>query len=119
MWRMIAADTETLGRRARRWSRACGSHAVARPGRSAIGGGSLPGEELDTIVCAVIPPDGDATGFAAALRAAEPPIVAHIADDRVLLDPRTVDPRDDRHVEVTLARLCGELPDAEDAAAGR
>ncbi len=107
VWRMIALDVDTLGRRARRWSRACGEHAVAEAGRSTVGGGSLPGEELDTVVCAVTPPDGHATAFTAQLREASPPIVARIEDGRVLLDPRTVDPAEDRHVELTLARLCG------------
>ncbi|MDA0270927.1 MAG: L-seryl-tRNA(Sec) selenium transferase [Chloroflexi bacterium] len=107
VWRMIALDEDTLGRRARRWSRACGEFGIARAGRSTIGGGSLPGEELDTVVCAVTPPDGHATAFAAALRAASPAIVARIEDGAVLLDPRTVEPSEDTHVEITLARLCG------------
>ncbi|MFA7248600.1 MAG: L-seryl-tRNA(Sec) selenium transferase [Dehalococcoidia bacterium] len=119
VWRMIAADPDLLGRRARRWSRACGAHAVAAAGQSTVGGGSLPGEELPTTVCAVDPPDGDATAFSAALRAALPPIVARISDGRVLLDPRTVDPSEDRHVEITLATLCGVTPPSGEAAAGR
>ncbi|MEX2228415.1 MAG: L-seryl-tRNA(Sec) selenium transferase [Dehalococcoidia bacterium] len=107
VWRMIAEPIDRLARRARRWSRACGPHAVATEGRSAVGGGSLPGEELPTIVCAVTPPGGNASAFADALRTADPPIVARIADDRVLLDPRTVDRSEDRHVEATLRALLG------------
>ena len=110
VWRMLAADPDILGRRARSWSRACGAHAVAVPGQSTVGGGSLPSEELPTTVCAVDPPRGNATAFAAALRAASPPIVARISEDRVLLDPRTVDPSEDGHVEATLAALCGTAP---------
>ena len=99
----------------RRWSRACGPHGVAVDAQSTIGGGSLPGEVLPTTACAVTPPhspgiEGHATAFAAALRAAIPPIVARIVDDRVLLDPRTVDPSEDWHVEATLAALCGTAP---------
>ena len=111
VWRMIAADPDILGRRARSWSRACGPYAIATAGLSAVGGGSLPGEELETMVCAVDAPRGP-DAFAAALRAASPPIIARIADDRGLLDPRTVDPSEDRYVEVTLGALLGVTPPA-------
>lgn len=107
VWRMIAETAEAIGRRARRWSRACGAFGLAADARSTVGGGSLPGEELDSVVCSVDPPGGDADAFAASLRAANPPIVARIQDGRVLLDPRTVDPREDLHVEATLRDLCG------------
>ena len=118
IWRMIAADSGTLRRRARRWARACGGHARAIPGHSTVGGGSLPGEELPTTVCAVDAPPGSGAGgnadaFAAALRAAAPPIIARIAEDRVLLDPRTVDPSEDQHVAATLAALCRAAPTGE------
>jgi L-seryl-tRNA(Ser) seleniumtransferase len=106
VWRMIATDTESIGRRARRWSRAGGEFSVADDSTSTIGGGTLPGEELPTVVCAVTPPDGDATGFAARMREAAPPIIARIEDGRVLLDPRTVDVNEDWHVEATLEQLC-------------
>ncbi|MSQ42406.1 MAG: L-seryl-tRNA(Sec) selenium transferase [Dehalococcoidia bacterium] len=135
VWRMIATRADALGRRARRWSRACAPRATVEAARSTIGGGSLPGETLETVVCAVDPPagrsgelsggpssgpsSGDAAAFAAALRAATPPIVARIAAGRVLLDPRTVDPRDDRHVARTLARLCAAAAEEQEPAAGR
>ncbi|MEI7926558.1 MAG: L-seryl-tRNA(Sec) selenium transferase [Chloroflexota bacterium] len=125
VWRMIAADPETLARRARRWSRACGPYGVAVDAQSTIGGGSLPGEELPTTVCAMTPPHspaigGSADALAAALRAATPPIVARIVEDRVLLDPRTVDPSEDWHVEATLGAICGTAPlEPEGAGAGR
>ncbi len=118
VWRMIAADPEILGRRAGAWSRACGPYAVATTGMSTIGGGSLPGEELETTVCAVEPPQG-ATAFAAALRAATPPIIARISEERVLLDPRTVAPSEDRHVEVTLAALLNIAPPPTEGTGGR
>ncbi len=112
VWRMIAEPADALGRRARRWSRACGPQGITIESRSTVGGGSLPGEDLPTIVCAVDPPDGDATAFAAALRRADPPIVARIHEGRVLLDPRTVDPREDFHIEQVL-RDCLGLPPAQ------
>jgi L-seryl-tRNA(Ser) seleniumtransferase len=106
VWRMIAAPLDRLRRRARRWARACGGHAEVVVGRSMIGGGSLPGEGLASALCSIAAPDGDATGLAAALRAAEPPVIARIEHDRVLLDPRTVEPAEDRLVEAALRQAC-------------
>lgn len=107
VWRMIAAPIDQLSRRARRWSRACGPYGAAISGQSTVGGGSLPGQELTTMVCAVAPPDGDADALTARLRAETPPVIARISDGRVLLDPRTVDAREDRQVELTLAKVLG------------
>ena len=118
VWRMIAAQLDRLRRRARRWARACGGHAEVVDGHSMIGGGSLPGEGLPSALCSIAPPDGDATGLAAALRAAEPPLIARIEHDRVLLDPRTVEPAEDRLVEATLREACAGEP-ATGESAGR
>ena len=71
-----------------------------------VGGGSLPGEGVETALCSIAAPPGGAGAFTAALRAADPPIVARIEHDRVLLDPRTVEPSDDRRVEEALRAAC-------------
>jgi L-seryl-tRNA(Ser) seleniumtransferase len=59
-------------------------------GVSEVGGGSLPGAELPTrlvrIECGT-PPDE----IARRLRVGSPPVFARIVDDRVCLDPRTLD----------------------------
>ncbi len=60
------------------------------------GAGSLPGI---TIASAGVAVDGDRT---AALRRAEPPIVARVAEGRTICDLRTIEPRDDAHVAATL-----------------
>jgi L-seryl-tRNA(Ser) seleniumtransferase len=67
-----------------------------REGRSAVGGGSLPEVTLPTYVLALPPRDADA--LAARLRRADPPVVARIEEDRVVLDPRTVMPHEDEAV---------------------
>jgi L-seryl-tRNA(Ser) seleniumtransferase len=72
-----------------------------------VGGGSLPGEGVETWCAAIKPPRG-ADQLAAALRAGAPPIVGRIHDDALLLDPRTVDPKDDANVETALARAAGK-----------
>jgi L-seryl-tRNA(Ser) seleniumtransferase len=61
-------------------------------GESTVGGGSLPGETLPTRLVALRVSAPNA--FAARLRAQDPAVVARVADDRVLLDPRTVAPEE-------------------------
>ena len=104
VWRMIALPLEDIEARARHWADASGASAAVEGCESTVGGGSLPGESLPSAACVVAPPLG-AEAFAAALRAASPPIVARIHEGRVWLDARTVDPSEDAHVGATLARL--------------
>ena len=56
-----------------------------------MGSGSLPGQDLPTVLVALDPPAG-ADELARRLRESTPAVVARIAKDRVLLDPRTVLP---------------------------
>jgi len=73
-------------------------------GTSTIGGGSAPGSALPTalIVAAV---DGvSASALDARLRSDDPPVVARIADDRVVIDLRTVFEDEDALVAAALAR---------------
>ncbi|HJM76324.1 MAG TPA: L-seryl-tRNA(Sec) selenium transferase [Dehalococcoidia bacterium] len=105
VWRMIAAPLDKLRRRAGKWARAAGEGAEVVAGRSMIGGGTLPGEGQESALCSIATDEGP-TALAAALRANDPPIVARIERDRLLLDPRTVDPTEDRAVEAALRALC-------------
>ena len=100
VWRMIAAPLADLERRAQRWARACrqaGLPARVVEGRSMVGGGSLPEESLPTRLLA-LGSDGslDVQALARRLRTGDPPLVGRIERDTLLLDPRTVDPRQDR-----------------------
>ena len=63
------------------------------------GGGTLPGVEIPSVGVAL---DGD---HRAALRDADPPVVARVEDGRTLLDLRTVDPADDAHLGRALRAL--------------
>lgn len=98
VWRMISTPVQVLEERAESWKRAAIERVQAGArvdaSRSAIGGGSLPGETLPTRVlsldCGAI--SGGPVGLMQRLRAADPPIIGRIEDDRVLLDPRTVLP---------------------------
>ncbi len=71
-------------------------------GRSPVGGGSLPGFELDTWLVVLRSADG-AEAVAARLRHASVPVLSRIRDDRVLLDPRTLLPGDESDLESALA----------------
>ena len=97
VWRMIASPLDALNRRARRWARALGPPAAVVEGHSMVGGGSLPEEGLPTRLLAIpSQPKLSAEALARRLRAHRPPVVARIERDTLLLDPRTVHPRDDR-----------------------
>ena len=100
IWQMISASEESIEQRARRWRDDAGSGTV-RSGRSAIGGGSLPGQTLPTTVLAITP-DSGADQFCAALRQHGPPVVARIEEGDVVLDPRTVMPGEDEEVVAAL-----------------
>jgi L-seryl-tRNA(Ser) seleniumtransferase len=93
VWKMIAAAPESLRARAQGWADALSQGDALFgvsliPGLSTIGGGSLPGETLPTTLLALTLPSPEK--FLARLRESNPPIIARIEDDRVLLDPRTV-----------------------------
>jgi L-seryl-tRNA(Ser) seleniumtransferase len=99
VWRAIAQPLEALEARASAWLAAlgpAGAGARVQASTSAVGGGTLPGATLDTRVLAL--PPGDAEALAARLRRADPPVVARIEEDRVVLDPRTVMPDEDEAV---------------------
>jgi len=109
VWRMIATPVAAIERRARRWARAVGDGATVVDGRSMVGGGSLPEEGLPTKLLAIPPAPGrSAEALARRLRAHEPPVVARIEHDTVLLDPRTVHPLEDRVVVEALKMALAE-----------
>jgi L-seryl-tRNA(Ser) seleniumtransferase len=92
VWRMLSLPVEEIRARAT-------AMAAQIPGArciestSVVGGGSVPGHELPTVLVA-LPGSEPAVGLRA-LRARALPIIARIEDDVVVLDPRTVDPSDD------------------------
>lgn len=104
VWRMISATEGALKDRARRWQAQLEGDTRVESSRSAIGGGSLPGETLPTWVLALasagIP--GGTEGVMQRLRHGSPPVVGRIEEDRVLLDPRTVLPEEDESLMAAL-----------------
>ncbi len=113
VWRMMAATIDELRERAENWAatiRTWGVPVETRPGDSTVGGGSLPGETLPTVLCALGSSNEgktrhrrdedehdqiDVAALAEKLREGEPPIVGRVSRGLLLLDPRTVEPHDD------------------------
>ncbi|MGD0764827.1 MAG: L-seryl-tRNA(Sec) selenium transferase [Dehalococcoidia bacterium] len=102
VWRMIAMPLPTIAARARRWARALGAATRDVDGRSLVGGGSLPEESLPTKLLAIGSPGVDVEALARRLRLGQTAVVARIEHDTLLLDPRTVDPREDRALVAAL-----------------
>ena len=92
VWRMINTSPGELENRAYHWQTALTNRALVTRGLSTIGGGSLPGQTLDTWLLGLegsgLP--GGAEGVVQRLRESSTPVVARIGEGRVLLDPRTV-----------------------------
>ena len=107
IWQMLSIPAEELERRAGGWASACGTHGQTISGHSTVGGGSLPGQELSTTLCAVSPPAGAADLLAERLRSGAQPIVGRIQGGLFLLDPRTVPPSADEQVAAALAGVLG------------
>jgi L-seryl-tRNA(Ser) seleniumtransferase len=95
---MIAAPLAEVQRRARRWARGIGGPAKVVDGRSMIGGGSLPEESLPTKLVAIAGDGGYVSDLARRLRRGDPPVIARIERDALLLDPRTVLPGQDASI---------------------
>ncbi|HMG74192.1 MAG TPA: L-seryl-tRNA(Sec) selenium transferase [Pyrinomonadaceae bacterium] len=76
------------------------------PGESAAGGGSGPTSRLPTVLISIAHKRSTPNQIEATLRRAEPPVIARIVDDRVLLDLRTVAESE----EPELARAILSLP---------
>jgi len=92
-WRMATAPVEALRRRAE-------ALGVGEPVETVAiaGAGSLPGLDIPSAGIAV---DGDVT---AELRAQDPPVIARVEEDRLVLDLRTVAPAQDAVVIAALRR---------------
>jgi L-seryl-tRNA(Ser) seleniumtransferase len=107
--RMIALGAAEIEARARAIADRLAAHAGWRTeiidGLSAIGGGSAPDVRLPTRLLAVSRDGLTPDALEARLRALEPPIIARVENDRVVLDLRTVLPGQDEIVAEALVRV--------------
>ena len=74
-----------------------GWHVAMISGSSAVGGGSAPGVQLPTVLLSIARDGQSAATTEQWLRALDPPVIARIEHDRVVLDLRTVAARSGRH----------------------
>jgi L-seryl-tRNA(Ser) seleniumtransferase len=110
VWRALLLTTADLEPRAAALAAAVGPAASLRTGTSVAGGGSLPGEGLESVLVEVDPaPDGEAAVLVR-LRAGDPPVVARAERGRVVLDLRTVPSEQDELVARALAAALATPP---------
>jgi L-seryl-tRNA(Ser) seleniumtransferase len=78
-----------------------------------LGGGSVPMQEIPTWCIALSPASGNLDGLAKSLRNGTPSVFGRIQKDRLLLDLRTVFPRQDLELVEAFRRLGADRPDGE------
>ena len=105
--RMMRLTAEEIGERAQ--SIASELPAAYRSeiidGESVIGGGAAPGASLKTRLLVISLEGISADELATRLRHSDPPLIARIDEDRVVLDLRTVFPAQDAAVKHSLAKV--------------
>lgn len=104
IWKMISATEDQIRDRAKSWLEDLGFGEII-PGKSTVGGGSLPEETQPTWLLSLDVKSPNA--FTKELRLWKTPIVARVEDDRVVLDPRTVLPEQDADLLVAIRSLMG------------
>ena len=113
--RMIATRSEDIRERVEEFVRSLALNTSGRvnfdiiEGVSVIGGGSAPEVKPRTWLISIAVDGRPASEIDSILRASTPPVIGRIADDRFLLDLRTVLPSD----QPDLATAIGELADHE------
>jgi L-seryl-tRNA(Ser) seleniumtransferase len=112
VWQMISMPLDEIERRAQAWAECLGPLGTVMGGESVVGGGSLPGSTLPTwLVVVKGSPKARgpslAQGLAQKLRASQPPVIARIEGNALLLDPRTVLPDEDQAVVEALQNAAG------------
>ncbi len=87
--KMMSLTPKQIWGRAEAWRQELGQGQVIE-GESTVGGGSLPDESFPTFLLSLTVESPEK--FLKKLRTQNPPVIARTANDKVLLDPRTVPP---------------------------
>ncbi len=101
VWQMISRPLHDIRETAEKWAEEVGGSVVG--GESTVGGGSLPGTALPTALLALASESPNRA--LERLRQTNPPVIARIADGRVLLDPRTVLPEQETDLLAALKSI--------------
>ncbi len=107
VWFMIARPLAEIEADANAWSAKLKDKGVkvkVIDGRSAVGGGSLPGTSMPTKLVAIEHKNADQ--LASALREEEIPVIGRIQDNDYLIDPRTVLPDQVEYLIASLVNQC-------------
>ncbi|MHC4117949.1 MAG: L-seryl-tRNA(Sec) selenium transferase [Planctomycetota bacterium] len=112
--KMLRRDTSEIARQAKRTASQLSksisnANITTIAGFSQMGSGSLPAQNLPTTLVAVRPAKISAESLAKQLRLYSTPIFARIQNDRVLIDPRTLLPGDDKIVVEALIDILGRI----------
>jgi L-seryl-tRNA(Ser) seleniumtransferase len=106
---LLSTPLENLRQRAERLAPQISAAGVAvveiAPGQTFVGGGSLPNQALPTICLALSPLEGSVESLAASLRAGTPAVIGRIHDGKLLLDLRSVPPREDIQLVAAIEAL--------------
>jgi L-seryl-tRNA(Ser) seleniumtransferase len=112
--RLLGTSTENLKNRAERLAPQIAAVkkivTAAEPVQDTtyLGGGSIPTQQLPTWCIAITPAGMTVDRLAATLRAGTPPVVGRIQQDRLLLDLRSVFPRQDVDLVAAVEALARE-----------
>lgn len=87
IWRMISDSIDQIKLRAESWIKFLGQGELLE-GRSTVGGGSLPGETLPTWLVGFS--GSHLNKLLTALRNTQPPIIARLEGEKLVIDPRTI-----------------------------
>ncbi|HLY59863.1 MAG TPA: L-seryl-tRNA(Sec) selenium transferase [Terriglobia bacterium] len=113
---MIQIAPEELARRAahlaERITENPGMKVQVQEGESVVGGGSTPGQSLPTSLVCVSHPKLSAQALESELRRNEPPIIARIEGDRLVMDLRTVLANQEEQIVEALRAIAGKFGDA-------
>lgn len=118
LYELLSTSIANLQNRAERLApqiAACAAVAEAQAvaATTYLGGGSLPMQEIETWCIAVRPATGTLDGLAKSLRKGTPAVIGRIQKDRLLLDLRSVFPRQDLELVEAVRRLDSESPDGQ------
>jgi L-seryl-tRNA(Ser) seleniumtransferase len=123
VYRMLTMTVEAIDARARALAASLaaleGVEASVIDGASTTGGGSAPESALPTRLVHIRAAGSSAAALDRRLRASDPPVVARIHRDEVVIDLRTVEARDDEALgDRVAAALLGPGPGAQGPGAG-
>ena len=116
--RMIRASAEEIRRRAEGFvadlSLGDSISIELAAGESVLGGGSTPAQSIPTTLIRIQPGNGQSVArIEARLRQGDPPVVARIEDNCLLIDLRTVHPKEEEGLSHGLRHAFGEGDDNE------